>query len=127
MGVLFGKWLGNSMAKGFWHNEFDSLFPGQCLEDIFISVCAFMDDIHLFASDFESMQSMQNDLILALAAIGLHLNQMKVKWLSTKLAKHSNRSLQIDDCLIHKSHPITSLGSVIVGRILQRLKPTTIA
>ena len=73
-----------------------------------------MDDVYLFARSLPDLQSMLNDLVLALASIGLVFNPMKVQWISNKwVCKTGN--LQIDGLEIPASATITVLGSVIEG------------
>jgi hypothetical protein len=117
-GIHFGAWGGNSCAKGLWFDEFGHLIANQDLESVWVAVVAFMDDIHLVAETFMQMQSMLNDLVLKLASIGLHLNPMKVRWISNKWAGHvAGTCLQLEGCMIPCSDTITVLGSVISGNL----------
>ena len=72
-GVWLGSWKGNPFAKSMWTDTFGHLFPNQTLEDLCVSIVAFMDDIYLLAATLAQLQCMLNDLIHEPKVLGLSL------------------------------------------------------
>ena len=116
-GVKFGEWGGSGVAFNEWWAQHSPLFPesmGTDVQNIFLSVLGFLDDIYFLCGSFEQAQMMLNDAISLFGSVGLRLNIAKISWMANKHCScPENATLQIGNVLIPRTDSMTILGSVV--------------
>ena len=80
-GIKFGKWSSCTEAWKEWviknpaHSKTD-------LENTWLCILAFVDDLYIVAKHISEGQLMMNDLVIALAEVGLKPKLSKISWMS---------------------------------------------
>ena len=112
-GFYLGPLGGDPEATARWHRMYETHFRGYNLDDLYLAILGFVDDLYLLANSTCEAALMVADLRSELLKVGLEIQREKLRWIANKHVIED--VLHLGEFSLARSDTLTALGSIVSG------------